>query len=189
MKLVLLTLLALASFTFVSMRPRLAAGPQDKPAESGKPEPPRAWPWGTDEEAKRIIEGLQGVWRLTSVRRSSVTFEGESCSGFMLVTAEHLSMQSRVFAPSGALRDTYIEGFSAGTYRWRYDLARLKVVIHTAMAVSNFSGADEWEQPGTQREYDVLIHEDQLTLTRPGEAVFNYVRVRPTPPPTPKEPR
>lgn len=189
MKLALSALFTLASLCVVSLRAPLGGGPQDKPLETDKPEAKRTWPWGTEEEAKRITEGLPGVWRLVSVRRSAASYEGESCSGFMLVTAEHLSMQSRVFAPTGALRDTYIEGFTAGTYRWRYDPTRLKVVIHTAMAVNNFSGQDDWEAPGTQREYDVLLNEDQLVLTRPGEAEFSYVRIPPTPQPSAKRPR
>lgn len=193
MKLLLSALFALTSISFVALRaPRGAEAqemPQETPQESGKSEPKRTWPWGTEEETKRINEGLPGVWRLVSVRRSAATYEGDSCGGVMLVTAEHLAMQSRVFAPTGALRDTYIEGFSAGTYRWRYDPTRLKVVIHTAMAVSNFGGDNDWEAPGTQREYEVLLNEDQLTFTRAGEAEFNYIRERPTSQPKPKQPR
>lgn len=189
MKLALLTAVAAAAISLPPLRSLLQAPPQDKPAETEPADPKRKWPWGTEEEAQRIREELQGTWRLVSARRSAATYEGEMCQGLMLVAAEHLSMQMRVLAPTGALQGTFIEGFSAGTYKWSYDLTRLKLVVHTAMAVSNFSGVDDWEPPGTQREYDVLVGEDQLTLTRPGEAEFSYVRVRPTPAPKPKTQR
>ncbi len=189
MKLALIAAVAAASISFAPVRSLIQAPPQDKPADAKPDEGKRKWPWGTEEEAERIREGMVGTWRLVSVRRSAATYEGEMCQGVMLVAAEHLSMQVRVLAPTGALQGTFIEGFSAGTYKWTYDLTRLKVVIHTAMAVSNFSGADEWEPPGTQREYEVLVNEDQLTLTRPGEAEFIFARVRPTLAPKPKAPR
>jgi len=176
MKLTLIAALAALAVSFEPLRSVLAS--QDPPKDSGTGAAPRKWPWGTEDEAERIRTGLQGAWRLVSVRRAPAFYDGDSCQGFMLITSEHLSMQSRVLAPTEALRGAYVEGFSAGTYKWAYDLARLKMVIHTAMAVSNFSGENDWEPQGLQREYDVLLNEDLLTLTRPGEAEFSYVRVR-----------
>jgi hypothetical protein len=178
-----LTLLV-ASLSLSPSQAPMAA--QDKPAETGQGEPRRAPRWGSEEEAKRISESLIGAWKLTSAKRNTSVFEGEFCEGYMLVTPEHLSMQARVLAPSGAARGLYNEGFSAGTYRWKFDLARQKVVIQTTMAVSNFeSGEIAWEDPGAQREYDIVLTDDFLTLTRPGEAEFNYLRSRPTPAPKP----
>ncbi len=189
MKLALFTALAAAALSLTPVRSLFQAPPKDKPAESGQAATPRPVRWGTEEEAQRIRDGLQGAWRLVSARLYDASYEGEMCEGIMLVAPEHLSMQFRVLAPTGALRDTYFEGFSAGTYRWRYDLARLKVVIHTAMAVNNLGGDNDWEPPGTQREYDVLLTDDQLTFTRPGEAQFTYSRLRPAPAPKPKTSR
>jgi hypothetical protein len=181
-----LTLL-LASFSLSpSWMPSVAQDKQDRPA-TGKDQPRRASPWGTEEEAQRLREGLIGAWRLTSAKRNTAVYEGEFCEGYMLVTPEHLSMQARILAPSGAARGMFNEGFSAGTYRWKFDVARQSLVIQTTMAVSNFeSGEVVWEDAGAQREYQVVLTEDLLTLTRPGEAEFNYLRSRPTPPPKAK---
>lgn len=154
---------------------------QGKPETDAKEgEKKRAWPWGTEEEAEHIRTQMVGTWRLSSVRRSAQTFERNACEGYMLVQPEHLSLQVRLSAPSEALRDVFIEGFSTGVYRWRYDSARLKVAVSTLMAANDFNGDLAWEDIGTQREYDVLVNEDTLSLTRTGEAQFDFVRVRPT---------
>jgi len=173
--------LAVAPLSSKSSGAALSAVAQDKPApETQDGEGRRAWPWGTKEEAERIQTQMVGTWRLVSVRRSAQTFDGAACEGYMLVQPEHLSLQARLSAPSGALRDVFIEGFSAGVYRWRYDGARLKVAVSTLLAANDFNDELEWEDAGLQREYDVLVNDDTLSLTRPGESQFDFVRVRPT---------
>lgn len=159
-------------------RPANAPPASDARTQSG--ETRREWPWGTEQEAERIRTQVLGTWRLVSVRRSAQTFDGAACQGYMLVQPEHLSLQTRLSSPSGALRDVFIEGFSTGVYRWRYDSARLKLAISTLMAANDFNGDLEWEPAGAQREYDVLVDDNLMTLTRTGEAVFEFARVRPT---------
>lgn len=176
---------ALASFALASVDPR----PQDKPADAPSGEPRRKWPWGTEEEAQRISETMLGAWRLSSVRQGGGLFTGDLCEGYLLVTPEVLSMQARVQQPSSAIQSAYIEAFSAGTYKWRYDLARLKVVIHTLMQASDFTGDVDWEPPGTQREYDIIVNDDSLTLSRGADVEFQYTRLRPTTPAAPKSDR
>jgi hypothetical protein len=86
-----------------------------------------------------------------------------------------------VAKPTTALPGAVLEGFSAGTYRWSDDPTLLKVVIHTAMAVSDLEGNLQWERAGAQREFEVIFVDDQLSLVRRGEAEFNSMRIKPRP--------
>ena len=180
MKLVLASLVTLAAIApWVGSLAQTPAPKQDPaPKRDG---PRREQPWGTEAEAKRIRESFVGAWRLTSVVRGTSSYSGENCDGYMLVMPEMLSMQLRVAKPTTVLPGAVLEGFSAGTYRWSYDPTLLKVVIHTAMAVSDLEGNLQWERAGAQREFEVIFVDDQLSLVRRGEAEFNFTRIKPRP--------
>lgn len=180
MKLVLASLVALAAAApWVGSLAPTQSPEQDAPP---KPDAPRrGQPWGTDAEAKRIRESFVGAWRLNSVVRGTSSYSGENCDGYMLVMPDVLSMQLRVAKPTTAVAGAMLEGFSAGTYRWSYDPTLLKIVIHTAMAVSDFEGDLTWEPAGAQREFEVIFIDDQLSLVRRGEAEFHFARIKPRP--------
>lgn len=182
MKLVLASLVTLAAVApWVASLAQTQAPKQDPAPKRDAPR--REQPWGTEAEAKRIRESFVGAWRLTSVVRGTSSYSGENCDGYMLVMPDMLSMQLRVAKPTTALPGAMLEGFSAGTYRWSYDPTLLKVVIHTALAVSDLEGPLQWERAGAQREYEVIFVDDQLSLVRRGDAEFNFTRIKPRPEP------
>lgn len=176
--------LSLFAFALLVLPWSATVGSQTKPTEE-TPRKGRA-----QLEAERIQAGLTGVWQLVNSEVAGTSFTGQQCAGYMIFTAEHCSLQARLATPPTGNASRVIAGFTAGTYRWSYDVGQLTLSLNTLLHgsdIQNGDGTITYEPPGTRRDYQISLTESDLILTKPGgQTRMTFRRVLNTPDPAKK---
>jgi hypothetical protein len=135
-------------------------GPKPAPATRGH----------ATAEAERISKELCGAWELVRADVSGQSFAGAGAEGYLIVTPGYCALEARLARPvQGGSGVT--AGLTAGTYKWSYDTTRLTLALSTLMHgtdMQNDEGQIDYEPPGTRRDYQVALSDDDLTLTRAG---------------------
>jgi len=157
MNLVSLALVCLVSMSFAPV--------QDKVAP---PNPTQA--------QGRVLEQLQGAWRLRKIEDKQLASQRRQETGYMVVSGSHVALEIHV----GYTQDNGLVGqpiFQTGIYASSID-KELNLVLNTLIGSntdSRFKASAE--QVGKQRKYSVDLVGAMLTLRRDDGAQFTFDRL------------
>ncbi len=180
----LLAAFALTAFPLAAQQPKR---PTPEPAPQAEPE----WPWGNAKEADRLRGDLLGTWQLLSADMRGTSYAGRTCGGYMLVLPGYVSMHTQLMLADANDPRASEPSFASGTHRWFYDEGRLLLVLNSLLSVNDMNSNAEidYEAPGTQREYQMDLVGDDLTLTHGADVRLRFHRLsRALPPPAPSKP-
>lgn len=164
--------LALALLPFATTFQERPKGPVQEPAKQPLRSPAVV-------EAERIRGELLGTWELTRTEVGGNSYAGNTCRGYLVVQAEYCALQVRLVSMAPGGRDMAFAGLTAGTYRWTYDEARLMFSLSTLMQGSDMERLDGvvmYEAQGTQRDYEITVGGNDLTLTRRAGQIRMFFR-------------
>lgn len=139
-----------------------------------------AWPWGNAREAQRIEHEFCGVWQLFRLDVAGTSYLGSECHGYLIAQPGYCSLQFRILDRAEGDRRVVFPGSAAGTYRWKYDSARLLIVLETLLGADDLeseSGELRHERQGFSREYRIDLAGDEMTLDRGPQTRLLFRRV------------